>query len=71
MSRPLAATLALGWIGSFVGLMGYWTYAESLQPGQQYADPLFPCAFLACLAAPLIALVVGLITWATQVGGGE
>ena len=71
MSRALVVGLALYWLGLFVALMGYWTYAESLQPGQQYADPLFPCAFLACLGAPLIALVVGLITWATQVGGGE
>jgi len=72
MSRcSFLAVLAWGWIGTFVCVMAYWTYGESLQPGQQYADPFLPCAFIACLGAPVVALVVGLILLATQVGGGE
>ena len=50
-------TILLAWMALFAGLLAYWAYAESLEPGQQYADPWLPC----------IAVASGL-TFAASVG---
>jgi hypothetical protein len=58
-SEP-AVWAAGGWLLSFVALMAYWTYEESLESGQQYADPFLPCAWIAIFGA-LISLLIGTI----------
>lgn len=48
----------LVWSIAFGALFAYWLTMEAAQPGQQYADPLLPCAYLAwwptALALPFI-----------------
>ena len=53
--------LGLLWLIAFVALSAYWSVSESVEPGQQYADPFLPCAYVALLLSLPIAAVSGLV----------
>ncbi len=44
-----------GWSLGMGAITAVWQYTEAAAPGQQYADPLWPCAFLATFPAFIAA----------------
>jgi hypothetical protein len=48
------------WALAFTALLCYWQVAEAAQPGQQYADPVLPCAYIATLAIGPVLLALTL-----------
>lgn len=57
MKPRLGTRLIVSWCAAFVVIFGLWTWSELREPGQQYAEPLFPCAYVAMLTAPVLTLV--------------
>lgn len=53
------------WSWLFGALFACWTLDEATQPGQQYADPLWPCAYVAFLAACPTWLIVEQVRYGT------
>ncbi|MER7331699.1 MULTISPECIES: hypothetical protein [unclassified Micromonospora] len=46
MSR-VACCCAIIWAVAFLLLLTYWQTSEATEPGTQYADPFWPCAWIA------------------------
>jgi len=53
--------ILVAWATTFIGLLVYWGIAESVEPGQQYADPLLPCLFMASLFGPVLGIFANLL----------
>lgn len=50
----------------FLTALQYWTWAETLEPGQQYPNPVPPCAVAAFVVTPVIMLILRGITLIVQ-----